>query len=59
MMGAEKACLALASLLGAGSVANGLYMLALPTAWYFAVPGVTTTGPFNQHFLRDIGLISS
>jgi hypothetical protein len=22
-----------------------------------AVPGVTSTGPFNQHFLRDIGLI--
>jgi hypothetical protein len=22
-----------------------------------AVPGVTATGPFNQHFLRDIGLI--
>lgn len=21
------------------------------------VPGVTTTGPFNQHFVRDIGLI--
>ena len=53
----EKACLALASLLGAGLAANGLYMLASPAAWYFAVPGVTTTGPFNQHFLRDIGLI--
>lgn len=57
MMRAEKACLALSSLLGAGLVANGLYMLASPAAWYFAVPGVTTTGPFNQHFLRDIGLI--
>ena len=31
-------------------------MLASPAAWYFAVPGVTTSGPFNQHFLRDIGL---
>lgn len=57
MMRAEKACVALASLLGAGLVTNGLYMLASPAAWYFAVPGVTTTGPFNQHFLRDIGLI--
>lgn len=57
MMRAEKACFALASLLGAGLAANGLYMLAAPAAWYFAVPGVTTTGPFNQHFLRDIGLI--
>lgn len=32
-------------------------MLAAPERWYFAVPGVATTGPFNQHFIRDIGLI--
>ncbi len=32
-------------------------MLVAPENWYFAVPGVTTTGPFNQHFVRDIGLI--
>jgi hypothetical protein len=32
-------------------------MLVSPANWYFAVPGVTTTGPFNQHFVRDIGLI--
>jgi hypothetical protein len=32
-------------------------MLVSPESWYFAVPGVTSTGPFNQHFLRDIGLI--
>ncbi len=57
MMRAEKACLALASLFGAGLAANGLCMLASPAAWYLAVPGVTTTGPFNQHFLRDIGLV--
>jgi hypothetical protein len=43
--------------LGIGLFANGLFMLADPANWYFAVPGVTTTGPFNQHFLRDIGLI--
>ena len=28
-----------------------------PLAWYHFVPGVTHTGPFNQHFIRDIGLI--
>ncbi len=49
--------LALAVLLGLGAAANGLFMLVSPQNWYFAVPGVTTTGPFNQHFLRDIGLI--
>jgi hypothetical protein len=32
-------------------------MLVSPEHWYFSVPGVTATGPFNQHFIRDIGLI--
>ncbi|WP_380780065.1 hypothetical protein [Sphingomonas sp. R86520] len=50
-------CLGLAVVLGIGAIANGCYMLYSPTGWYFAVPGVTTTGPFNQHFIRDIGLI--
>lgn len=34
---------------------NGLWMLALPGIWYHAIPGVTATGPFNPHFVRDIG----
>jgi uncharacterized protein YjeT (DUF2065 family) len=46
-----------AVILGVLAVANGLFMLAAPANWYTAVPGVTTTGPFNQHFIRDIGLI--
>jgi uncharacterized protein YjeT (DUF2065 family) len=50
-------CIGIALALGVAAVANGLFMLAAPEAWYFAVPGVTTTGPFNQHFVRDIGLI--
>ena len=49
--------LSLAAVLGVAAVANGLFMLISPEGWYFAVPGVTTTGPFNQHFIRDIGLI--
>lgn len=49
--------LALATLFGVGLAANGLFMLVAPMAWYDTVPGVPTTGPFNQHFLRDIGLI--
>jgi hypothetical protein len=36
---------------------NGLFMLIVPTAWYNTVPGVTDTGFFNQHFIRDIGII--
>jgi hypothetical protein len=39
------------------ALANGCFMLVSPANWYFAVPGVTTTGPFNQHFIRDIGII--
>lgn len=37
--------------------ANGLFMLIAPMHWYLWVPGVTTTGMYNQHFIRDIGLI--
>ncbi len=37
--------------------ANGLFMLVAPQPWYEFVPGVTATGFFNQHFIRDIGLI--
>ena len=36
---------------------NGLFMLVAPLAWYEFVPGVTDTGFFNQHFVRDIGII--
>ena len=36
---------------------SGVYMLIAPTHWYEAVPGVTSTGPFNIHFVRDIGLV--
>jgi hypothetical protein len=35
--------------------ANGLAMLFAGLAWYGAVPGVTATGPYNPHFVRDIG----
>lgn len=45
-----------AGLLGALALANGAYMLSSPQAWYHAVPGVVGTGPFNVHFVTDIGL---
>jgi hypothetical protein len=53
----RQTCLWTAVVLGVAALANGTFMLISPANWYFAVPGVTTTGPFNQHFLRDIGLI--
>ncbi|MBV9992402.1 MAG: hypothetical protein JOZ72_14065 [Alphaproteobacteria bacterium] len=42
--------------LGLFHIANGLYMLTAPAEWYAAVPGVTLTGPFNHHFVQDIGM---
>jgi hypothetical protein len=53
----KSVCLGIAVLLGTAMVANGIFMLVSPGDWYLAVPGVTSTGPFNQHFVRDIGLI--
>jgi hypothetical protein len=40
---------------GISLVANGVMMLAAAAGWYGAVPGVPDTGPFNPHFVRDIG----
>ena len=53
----KQIALWLAAILGVAALGNGVFMLISPEAWYVALPGVTTTGPFNQHFIRDIGLI--
>ncbi|HLI66091.1 MAG TPA: hypothetical protein VKU90_06975 [Caulobacteraceae bacterium] len=34
---------------------NGLAMLFAGAWWYNAVPGAPLTGPFNAHFVKDIG----
>jgi hypothetical protein len=44
--------LVLAALVLSGSA---VYQLVNPLGWYWAVPGVPLTGPFNPHFVRDIG----
>jgi hypothetical protein len=36
-------------------VANGAVMLTLPALWYGIIPGIAETGPFNPHFVRDVG----
>ncbi|MVO15224.1 hypothetical protein [Parasedimentitalea huanghaiensis] len=36
---------------------NALVMWFLPEWWYVTVPGITMMGPFNLHFVRDIGLV--
>jgi hypothetical protein len=43
-------------LLGLIQIANGVAMLIAPMTWYDIVPGVATTGPFNHHFILDIGM---
>jgi hypothetical protein len=43
--------------LGTLLAANGLFMLGWPADWYGTVPGVTERGPFNGHFIRDIGIV--
>ena len=42
--------------LGVLHLANGVVMLAAPMSWYQAVPGVSGTGPFNHHFILDVGM---
>ncbi len=54
---APIAITALVAINGIFLSANGLFMLVAPQVWYDFVPGVTDTGFFNQHFIRDIGII--
>jgi hypothetical protein len=43
-------------LLGLFHLANGLMMLLAPMNWFQSVPGVAATGPFNHHFILDVGM---
>lgn len=45
----------LAALTALVLAANGLFMLGGPLSWYDVVPGVPATGPYNPHFVRDVG----
>ena len=42
--------------LGVLHIANGAVMLVAPMSWYEAVPGVSGTGPYNHHFILDVGM---
>jgi hypothetical protein len=43
-------------ILGILNLANGLWMLLAPEHWYHHLPAaVPDTGPFNSHFVQDIG----
>ena len=45
----------LAAMLAIPTVLNGVAMLVAGPLWYRTVPGVPDTGPFNPHFVQDIG----
>jgi hypothetical protein len=45
----------LAAVLGVGGAFNGAFMLIDGAHWYDSVPGLAHTGPFNPHFIADIG----
>jgi len=39
------------------NLVNGAWMLLFPQSWYTDLPAaVPHTGPFNAHFVRDIGV---
>jgi len=41
---------------GGACAANAVWMLTSPLRWYHGLPAaVPDTGPFNAHFVRDIG----
>ena len=44
-----------AAILAVFNVANGLAMLFASSLWWNSVPGVPDTGPFNPHFVQDVG----
>ncbi len=43
-------------IVGLFAVLFGLFMIIRPLDWYVSIPTVITTGPPNQHFIRDIGI---
>ncbi len=53
----NKCITVMAVVLGLAALGNGVFMTLAPETWYWLVPGVPDRGPFNQHFLRDIGMI--
>ena len=52
----KNGALITAVIMGLLMLVNGTAMTVAPEAWYWAVPGVPDRGPFNQHFVRDIGI---
>lgn len=45
-----------AALIGVFNLGNGLFAATQPEQWFHSAPGAAATGPFNPHFVTDIGL---
>lgn len=45
----------IAAVLGGVALVNGAVMLIDGPGWYDAAPGVADTGPYNPHFVADVG----
>lgn len=41
---------------GCAWLATGLFVFAAPADFFVLTPGVAATGPYNPHFVRDVGL---
>ena len=46
----------ISGLLAAMAIGNGLFMLIAGKQWYLTAPGASDTGPYNFHFVADIGV---
>ncbi|MGY4479910.1 hypothetical protein [Bradyrhizobium sp. USDA 3364] len=46
----------IAGILGLFNLGNGLLMLTAGSIWWSLVPGAADTGPFNPHFVEDVGI---
>ena len=43
-------------ILAALYLGTGLYLVVAPAGFYQNAPGVSATGPYNMHFIIDVGL---
>lgn len=42
-------------IIGLVALANGAFMALAAERWWASVPGVNESGPFNGHFVHDVG----
>jgi hypothetical protein len=45
------------TVIAAGSLVNAVWALVAPQHWYQTMPDAAEFGPYNEHFVRDIGCI--